>query len=78
MDYYNQLFLSWQRRSVNPHYVLPSILSVTGTVTDALLSPQLYCFGAEVSENNKNWDLTIDTVRGTLPKLTMIFYSSYV
>ena len=56
----------------------PSTLSVIGTVTDDLIGLQLYCFAAEVSGNNENGDLTIDTIRGTLLKLTMLFYSLYI
>ena len=44
----------------------PSILSVTGTVTDDLIGLQLYCFatgdGVEVDDGN----LAVDTIRGDL------------
>ena len=52
----------------------PSTVSVTGTVTDDLIGLQLFCFAAEFSENNKNGDLTIDTIRGKLLSLTVYIF----
>ena len=49
----------------------PSTLSVTGTVTDDLIGLQLYCFAGEFSGNNENGNLSIDTIRGRLLRLTV-------
>ena len=42
----------------------PSTLSVTGTVTEDLIGLQLYCHAGELTEYEKNGNLTIDTIRG--------------
>ena len=48
------------------HTTPPSILSVTGTVTDDLIGLQLYCYAGELIEDDENGDLTVDTIRGRL------------
>ena len=50
----------------------PSTLSVTGSVTDDLIGLQLYCYASNIDDRAENGDLTIDTIRGTLLKLTNV------